>query len=457
MKTGQWLQIVFFILFIYSGAAMLWLYGGGDSAVSETENRALARMPIWSGQALRSGQYVRGLENYVADHVPFRETLVSAGKTVASWGGVSGKDDAVIALSGANNTAQTMPAAVPQTDPTQTDPAQTKAETPGAEQAATPKPDHSPHSAAAAPQTQEKPQTQDESGRIVGKVLIVGNRAMNVFAYAPASAKRYADTINRLERLVRSEAGIHVSVLLAPTAVEFVQNEKLRKLSTSQDDAIRGVYEQLSAPIVRVDALGILRKHSEEYIYFRTDHHWTATGAYYGYEAYMRALGVPPVPLERYERQQVPGFLGSQYSATLSKKLEKEPDTIVLYKPFVSHEYAVHYSSHPSRMDLLDMSHASRKNKYRIFLSGDRPWARIKTETDNGRRLAVIKDSYGNALIPFLLPHFAEIYVIDPRQFDQPLIPFLKEHEANELLVLNNTEVLVDSDFIRLIETRLQP
>jgi hypothetical protein len=98
-------------------------------------------------------------------------------------------------------------------------------------------------------------------------------------------------------------------------------------------------------------------------------------------------------------------------------------------------------------MPLIDLSHAKKKNKYRIFLSGDRPWAQITTQIKNNRRLMVIKDSYGNALVPFLLPHYSEIFVVDPRQFDQLLIPFIQKHNIQEILYVNNAGVTMDQGF----------
>jgi hypothetical protein len=158
-----------------------------------------------------------------------------------------------------------------------------------------------------------------------------------------------------------------------------------------------------------------------------------------------------PIPLMSYKTLEVKGFLGSLYSATLNKKLAKEPDKILLYKPYIRNDYYVHYKG-PLKMDVLDMSHATKQNKYRIFLSGDRPWGQINTEINNGLKIAVIKDSFGNAFIPFLLPHYKEIYIIDPRQFDQALLPFIQIHKINEVLFINNVGVTSDSNFSELIK-----
>ena len=445
MRLGQYLHLAIFLLFVYIGTGLMWSLNE-TTTISEMENRNLAKVPQWSGRSIWSGQYLHEIENYVSDHVPYRNVLVDISKTITSWEGMTGSKDAVIVTSKADNTAHTAAAStedvLPRKAPLQ------EVHVSNSASDTMPSPPPSPESI-----REQKKQMPEESGHVTGKVLIVNQRAVNLFSYDSSAGKLYADTLNKLHGDMDAiDPGVSVSVLIAPTGAEFIQSKQLKKLSASQQEAISEVYAQLKPDITPVDALAVLREHEEEELFFRTDHHWTATGAYYGYAAYMKALGQTPVPLESYAKEEVPGFLGSLYSATLSKHLEKHPDTIIVYKPSMKHDYEVHYAD-ALKMDLLDMNHAQKKNKYRIFLSGDRPWGRITTDVNNGKRLAVIKDSYGNALIPFLLPHYSEILVIDPRQFSKPLLPFLQEHQIRDLLFINNSEVLTDTGFIKLIGT----
>jgi hypothetical protein len=131
----------------------------------------------------------------------------------------------------------------------------------------------------------------EETGHVTGKVLIVDDRAVNLFSYVSSAGKFYADTINRFREYLNEkyDPGVSVSVLIAPTGAEFILNEQLKKLSASQQKAIAEVYNQLRSGVTSIDALTLLRSHTEEDLYFRTDHHWTATGAYYGYAAYNQA------------------------------------------------------------------------------------------------------------------------------------------------------------------------
>jgi len=433
MSMSRLLPIVLFVAYLYAGMGLLLLFGVADEA-SERENRTLAARPRLTAGTVWSGEFFRRMDNYAADHIAFRDRWVAASKTIESWRGFRSKDNAQIVLTEANNTDAKAPAAA----------GRRNGQAAGSAQPARP----------SASSDADRSRTKAvERGTVVGKVLIAGDRAMSLYKHVPQAGAQYAQAINRLhDSLGRGGYPIRLSVLLAPSAVEFEPSPRLRALADSQAEAIGAVYRRLDSRVQAIDALPALRAHAGEYLYFRTDHHWTATGAYYAYTAWADTLGMTPVPLSAYRQEQVTGFLGSLYTATLNNGLEKNPDRIVLYKPFVPHDYVVHYQG-PLRMALLDMRHAARRNKYRIFLSGDRPWGTITAFGQGQRRIAVIKDSYGNAFIPFLLPHCKEIYVIDPRQFRQPLADFVRKHGIHELLVLNNAEVASHTGYTRLLES----
>ena len=97
------------------------------------------------------------------------------------------------------------------------------------------------------------------------------------------------------------------------------------------------------------------------------------------------------------------------YETTGSSNLKRNPDTITVYHPFTQNEYHVYYGS-GIKMKVIDMSHADKKNKYRVFLSGDRPLGIIKTDVGNGKKIFCLR----YAMVPFPAAHYEEIYVVDP-------------------------------------------
>lgn len=297
-----------------------------------------------------------------------------------------------------------------------------------------------------APSPTSKP-ARDDDGKTIGKVLIYKDSAYALFPFSEDSGNYYANTLKRF----RKEAGEDVTLysMLVPTSMEFLKEERFQKLTDSQKTAIDYVNARLHG-IVPVDAYTPLMEHSDEYVYFRTDHHWTALGAWYAYTGFARAAGFEPVSLDQYKTSTIEDYVGSMYETTGSSNLKRNPDTITVYHPFTQNEYHVYYGS-GIKMKVIDMSHADKKIKYRVFLSGDRPLGIIKTDVGNGKKILVIKDSYGNAMVPFLLPHYEEIYVVDPRQYEKNIYNLIRNNGIQEVLFLNYVPILSYNGFVDLI------
>ena len=116
--------------------------------------------------------------------------------------------------------------------------------------------------------------------------------------------------------------------LIAPTNSEFVELRKHAGITDSQNNATAYLNSKFNDGITAVNVYDVLNEHKEEYIYFGSDHHWTALGAYYAYTAFMKTKGEEPVPLEEYKTVEIDNFLGSTYAKTRDKSIEKNPDTI---------------------------------------------------------------------------------------------------------------------------------
>ncbi|WP_051318123.1 DHHW family protein [Cohnella thermotolerans] len=271
--------------------------------------------------------------------------------------------------------------------------------------------------------------------------LVMEDRAASLFTYSASAAEQYAAALNRFAKSVDSK--VNVYSLLVPTAAEFIDNAKAQAASASQKAAFDRINGLLDSRLVRVDAYSALEAHKSEYVYFRTDHHWTALGAYYAYGKLMESMGEQPAALSEYKNGTIKGFLGSEYKATKSAELAKRPDTLVYYTPSRKYTFTAHTSSgKSSSRKVVDPRYAKQGNGYyAVFLGGDFPWGEIATGSKNGKKLAVVKDSFANALIPFLLPHFETIDVIDPRYFKDNLLDFVKERQITDVLFLNNSTV----------------
>jgi len=237
---------------------------------------------------------------------------------------------------------------------------------------------------------------------------------------------------------------------LAPTSIEFIASPKYKTLADSEMDAIDYVYEKLGEGITSVDAYTPLSEHRDEYVYFRTDHHWTALGAYYAYTGFEQASGLEHISLSDYQSEKIEPYLGAAYRSTNSIALKNHPDSFIFYQPYLSSEYYVYYEG-SVKLNVLDMAHAANNNKYGIFLSGDRPLGKIITPIKNGKKILIVKDSFANALVPFLIPHYEEIYILDPRQYQKNIYKLIDENGIQEVMFLNNAMILGGNGFMDLV------
>jgi hypothetical protein len=273
-------------------------------------------------------------------------------------------------------------------------------------------------------------------GNVKGPLLIFEDRLVELFGYSGRLIDKYSGAINGY----REALGGHVRVfsLVTPTQIEFMP-EKYKSVSNSEYDAIQRVKETLADGVVPVDAYSSIAAHATEYIYFRTDHHWTARGAYYAYLAFADAAGFTPKSLDEYEELEYPNFLGYLYSLAPSASLKSNPDTIYAYK---------YKGDLDTSQPLLRSPGEGGSSTYSIFLGGDKPHMAIETSVKNGRTAVIIKNSYGNAFIPWLAPHYENIVVLDPRSFTGSALDVINQHSDVDLIFCSYALTLSSENFI---------
>lgn len=412
--------------------------------VSELENRNLKAMPDFTRQSLVEGDYLKEFDEYFSDAFIFREEFISIANNVKEvYGFGFGESVEIIDYVGAN-VAETSTQNEVDVEIKESMNGNSENEIKG--EGETTKASLDIKSEEQEKQVETENQTSKSS--LYGGMLIYGDRAMEVYNFSTINAENYAKAINSYRNLV--DSSINIYSLLAPTQIEFIEEEKYRELSDSQKEAIEYVNSKLDPGIIPVYAYDEIEQNKDNYLYFRTDHHWTALGAYYAYRSFAEAIGQTPTALDQYRTGYIEGYLGSTYSATLSERLAANPDKIIYYLPPIDYTYYINYSVY-EEWDLLDFTQAKKQNKYRFFLSGDRPLGKIVTDSESSNKILVVKDSYGNAFVPFLIPHYKEIYIVDPRQFEQNIIGFINENQINDILFLDYVMITNFIEFHSLI------
>lgn len=179
-----------------------------------------------------------------------------------------------------------------------------------------------------------------------------------------------------------------------------------------------------------------LADHKDEYIYYRTDHHWTTLGAYYAYSQLCDLLGLTPFDLDSHQAVEIPDFYGTFYSR--ARTWNARPDTLTYYdldNPMTI--YTVTGAGMPDAGEttgLYDLAKLGVYDKYAVFLHGNNGLSRV--EGDGEGRILVIKDSYANSLVPFLTANYAEIDVVDLRNYNYGLDTLIADNDYDQILVL---------------------
>jgi hypothetical protein len=195
---------------------------------------------------------------------------------------------------------------------------------------------------------------------------------------------------------------------------------------------------------VLLDLTDTLSEHSSEYIYYRTDHHWTTLGAYYAYAAYKTMRAESPTPLAQYKTSAVAtDFYGTTYDKIQRKETA---DTIYKYELANADDVvSVEFDDGEMVWDsCYDESFLSQKDKYSFFFGGNTAKIKITTQADNGKCLLLLKDSFSNSFVEFLIPDYEYIYMIDLRYTQDDVYTLMDEidaeHTISDVLVMYNTE-----------------
>ena len=202
----------------------------------------------------------------------------------------------------------------------------------------------------------------------------------------------------------------------------------------SQSSVIESAYAESGA--VNVDMLAALSDHSGEYIYYRTDHHWTTLGAFYGYNALRGTLGLSPAELSSYDRETISeSFYGTAYSSSGFSWVP--PDTM---ESFVSDDGAVVITNYntgsPEASTLYDAGALEKKDKYTYFLGGNSPRITIETGAGEKPSICIIRDSYSDCFVPFLLEDFSRIDLLDLRYFKDSVSDYIADGGFDAVLVM---------------------
>lgn len=276
--------------------------------------------------------------------------------------------------------------------------------------------------------TSDEPTVSNEAYLIDG-IIISGTRAMEQFGGKASSGQSTAEKLNIFKEAVGNDVSVYI--LPAPLASAFYAPEKYSKSISRHRECFEGIRDSLVG-VNYVDTLGALGTHVDENIYARTDHHWSALGAYYCAEAFAELAGVPFADLSTFTMKSFDGYLGSMLGYTnKASVIKNNPETFTWYEP--NAEYTVIYYTKDYFKKPFEGELFSSSKSYSKFIYGDSYTTRITTNVGNGRRLLIFKDSYGNALASFVVSSFDEIFIADYRYFRLNAVEFIEEYGITDV------------------------
>ena len=258
------------------------------------------------------------------------------------------------------------------------------------------------------------------------------------------------DVINEFKK---ANEDLLVNFMLVPTATSIL-DDKLPLYAPVDDEIeyINNVKSYLLDDIKFIPIYDKLKANKNEYIYYKTDHHWTTDGAYLGYEAFCESTGIEATNKEDFEK-----IIGSNdFYGSLSSKVGLfglYKDKLNIYIPKNSNMLVNYVMEQKKDTSLFNSDKLKHKDKYQVFLNGNHPLIEIETDKNLDKKILVIKDSFANNFVPFLTENYGNIFLIDLRYYTESINEFMKNNDINEVLFLYNVNTFNEDDSIFNLST----
>ena len=422
---------------------------------SMREKRRLAEFPQLTVKTLLDGDFFDGVSTWYSDTFPGRETWMDVATALSNMHGITTN---VVSYSQINSE--------PVPDVTLPPPAETPA--PGAETpepvepTPVPTPEPTPYYEEIDAPTESLESwggIGDNDEKVIhGTALQINGAAFEKFQFAEGLTTLNANMVSRAAGIAK-EYDVRFFDMPIPASVGVLLSSDLldRLGMDDQGQAIAFKFEKESDDVLKVNVFNTLVRHNSEYIYFRTDHHWTALGAYYAYVAFCRVADFEPVPLSDFTEMDQGRFLGSFYS-TSPQPSKLEEDQLYAYYPPGNIEMQVYNNGYTYGAEpIIDRSQSSIFDKYTCFLGGDHTMT-VLTNNDlpDGPNCVVYKDSYGNPFVLYLTQHYHRVYALDFRKYDaMGMRSFIQAYHIDDVILAESMSMAMGVGSYQMLDMRL--
>lgn len=386
---------------------------------SNAEKRTLTEFPELTAQTFWNGEFFHDLALWYSDTYPMRDTLIAADRKMENMYGLETSSRMV----GNQQKSDEIPEEKKEAEgkDTETEKEVEKVSAPDS------------HAMEA--------EIQDQ---IQQNLYVKDDAAYELYYYKQEPAEIYTEAINNLAKELKGETEVY-SILIPNNSGVLLSEKELSALGGSDQAQAIDYYYSLEPNVTTIETMDILREHNDEYIYFRTDHHWTQNAAYYVYTNFCKEKGLKPNQLSDFEKKTFEPFLGTFYDALQSEAMAANPDKVEAYIPMATNELTFwDKEGKENKWEVVtDVSTWNKNALYSCFIGGDEPLVEINNpELDDGSSCVVLKESYGNCFAPFLVDHYQTVYVIDFRYTQNNVRDFVKEHKIKDLIIMNNITLI---------------
>ena len=288
---------------------------------------------------------------------------------------------------------------------------------------------------------------KDAGGVYIGKNHYYFSKVMQ----QDISQTNYYQNLRFVQHLADRQKDAHVMAMLVPSPGTILE-EYLPSHATLYDaDTMYREAEKTWRDITQIDLRSaLLQQKQSQQVYFKTDHHWTLQGAYAGYQAYCEAAGLKATAYDQLNIQaESEDFYGTLYSKALDG--DAVPDTLYALKP----ETEVEVTCDGQKRDgIYDAEKLKEKDQYAYFFGGNYGEVHIsskKNVTNAGKKLFVIKDSFANSMVPFLLGDYEQIKMLDLRYYKGSVASLLDEYAPQDILVLYEMSNFAQDEKLNLL------
>ncbi|MCF0192536.1 MAG: hypothetical protein HUK05_03795 [Prevotella sp.] len=407
------------------------------STKSLLEKRRLATFPEFSTERLFSGEFTSEVSHWFSDSEPFRDEIMAFSMKVKELQKVKFSENDITFITSS-------PAPAPSTA-------------------------HKKSKDDRKVKGYKNKITADADAKMASHgIIIVGKdanvRALSIFGGNKKLAQPFISMVNKYHEALGDDVKLYCMVI--PTAIEYYCPDKAKKSTNAQWSVINACYENINKAVKPVDVYTTLGKHAKENIFLRTDHHWTPLGGYYAAKQFAKVAGVKFKPIFSYTKTVVHGYVGTMYGYTRDASIKKAPEDFVYYKPN-NIEYTTTYIDYltkglevigenkPMKGPFFYKYKDGSSGTYCTMMGGDMRLTKVETGTKNGRRVAILKDSFGNAIPAYLFYSFEEVHVIDHRYFTPNIVQYVKDNKITDFLIALNIYNVCSPASAALCEKRL--